>query len=476
MIGGLAIMAACGKVQTTGDAGSTNDAVSGGVCTDTQSDPSNCGSCGHACSAGFSCATGHCGNDVAEVVGGSAHSCVVLYGGGVYCWGENEVGQLGDGGITGPEVCRSGDDPCRPKPAPVSGLGDVIHVSAAFDHSCAVERDGSVWCWGVNGTLELGHDASTDLSCMSVPTMTTVPCNPVPTRVALPDGAKALTVAVGRGYSCVLSRTNEVYCWGDNTRGQLGVALTTMMTSTPQKVGPFIAPVTQIATDHNNTQHACALVNRQVWCWGSNYLGGNGHDPTGEPLCIGVACNFAPQLITTVQGGTFDGIVSIGVGREFGCARRTDATIWCWGSDGGWGSRGQGTTDDSTQPFPVQVNLPAASNVTAMYVGGGNVVSVVDGAGAIWAWGRNNYGLVGNGAVTGAEPTPKLTGFAGASQISMGEGSSLALKPDGTVWVWGDNSEAELGHTPGTAGDQPTAAGTGNIQCNPQPTQLHGLP
>jgi hypothetical protein len=50
------------------------------------------------------------------------------------------------------------------------------------------------------------------------------------------------------------------------------------------------------------------------------------------------------------------------------------------------------------------------------------------------------------------------------------------FKPDGTVWVWGDNSEAQLGHTPATAGDQAPGSGTGAIECNPQPAQLHGLP
>ena len=128
---------------------------------------------------------------------------------------------------------------------------------------------------------------------MSIITNTAVPCNPVPTRVPLPDGAKALAVAVGRGYSCVLSRTNEVYCWGDNTYGQLGVApATTAGTSTPQKVGststPFVAPVTQISTDHNSSPHVCAVSGRQVWCWGANYLGGNGHDPTTDAVCSGV--------------------------------------------------------------------------------------------------------------------------------------------------------------------------------------------
>jgi alpha-tubulin suppressor-like RCC1 family protein len=399
---------------------------------------------------------------------------VVLYGGAVYCWGGNALGQLGDGSIAGTQNCAT-YGPCRPAPVAVSGLTDVVHVSAAAAHSCAIKRDGSVWCWGVNGNLELGHPTSGDMSCMNFAAGNTVPCNPVPTRVALPGGVEAKAVAVGLRYSCVLSTTGDVYCWGDNTWGELGVALATSGTSTPQKVGgtstPFPTAVTQITTDHDDYPHVCALSDGQIWCWGASTLGGNGHDPTADPACGATTCNFTPQVIKTTQGGTFDGIASIGIGRGFGCAHKIDGTVWCWGGDAGWGSRGQGTINDG-KPGPVQVTMALPSNMAALYVGGGNVVFAVDASGETWAWGRNNYGLLGNGTVTGAEPTPRPTGFAGAPQISPGQGDTLALKPDGTVWVWGENTVAELGHTPGTAGDQ-AAAGD---QCNPQPAQLHGLP
>ncbi len=444
-----------------------------GACGDTRTDPNNCGSCGHKCSAdSFTCGNGHCGNEVAEVVGGELHSCAVLYGGAVYCWGENALGELGDGSLAGTERCGT-SRPCRPTPAPVSGLTDVVHVGTGYYHSCAIKGDGSVWCWGANSHLELGHLADQDMTCMNFDTGTTVPCNPVPKQVALPGGVSATSIVAGLSYSCVLSTAGDVYCWGDNTWGELGVSLSTTSTSIPQKVGSastsFPAPVTQITSDHDVYPHVCALSSGQVWCWGASASGGNGHDPMADPACGATMCNFTPQVIKTMQGAAFDAIASVGIGRGFGCARKTDGTVWCWGGDVGWGSRGQGTVND-TDPAPVQV-MPLSNNAAALYVGGGNVVFVVDTNGATWAWGRNQYGLLGNGTVTGAEPTPKTTGFIGASQMSVGQGDTLVLKSDGSVWVWGDNTFGELGHTPATAGDQAILG-----ECNPQPAQMHGLP
>jgi alpha-tubulin suppressor-like RCC1 family protein len=451
--------------------------VTDGACNNTQTDPNNCGSCGHTCSASFfTCTTGHCGNEVAEVVGGSYHSCVVLYGGAVYCWGDNALGELGDGSLAGTAACTSSgtNHPCRPAPAVVSTVANVVQVSIGLEQSCAVEKDGSVWCWGLNTSGELGHSSTGDMTCTDVDAATTVPCNPTPAKVALPGGVEIMSVAAGRRYTCALSTTGDVYCWGDNSWGELGVALSTASTSTPQKVGvsstAFPAAVTQITTDDNDYPLVCALSSGEVWCWGGSAVGGTGHDPTSDPACGATTCNFTPQVVKTTQGAAFGGVASVGVGRDFGCARKTDGTVWCWGGTS-WGSLGQGPSQTGG-PSPVQDTLALPSNVAALYVGGGNVVFATDQTGALWAWGRNDYGLLGNGTVTGAEPTPKATGFTGATQISAGEGSALALKADGSVWVWGDNTFAELGHASGAEGDQPAAGG----ECNPQPAELLGLP
>jgi alpha-tubulin suppressor-like RCC1 family protein len=402
---------------------------------------------------------------------------VLLYGGAVYCWGENSLGELGDGSLAGTNTCDT-NVACRPAPQPVSGLTDVAQISVTFQHSCAVKQDGSVWCWGVNSNLELGHANSSDMNCAAAGASTPIPCNPVPARVSLPGGVLGKAAATGRRYSCVLTTTGDVYCWGDNTWGQLGVQLTTTGSSTPQRVGSsssassvFPAPVSAISSDHNDYPHVCALSNGGIWCWGASNSGQNGHDPAADPACGATTCNFTPQPIKAAQGSALTGVTSFGIGRGFGCALKTDGTVWCWGADGSWGALGQGSASVSSST-PLQVNMPLPSQIAALSVGGGNAVFAVDATGAVWSWGRNNYGLLGNGTVTGAEPTPKATGFSGPVQISAGEGVVLALKPDGSVWLWGDNSAAQLGHVPGTRGDQMTAGG----ESNPLPAMLSGLP
>jgi len=449
-----------GGLGGSGGAGGAGgaDAATDAACGDTQTDPNNCGACGNRCSASFfTCTAGHCGNAVAQLAGGEEQACVLLYSGAVYCWGENNLGELGDGSVAGTNTCET-NVACRPAPQPVSGLADVAQVSVAALHSCAVKKDGSVWCWGVNSNLELGHPSSSDMNCAAAGAATAIPCNPLPTRVGLPGGVLGAAVVTGRRYSC---------------------ALTTTSTSTPQRVGSssgassvFPAAVTALSSDHDDYPHVCALSGGSIWCWGANPGGQNGHDPAADPACGATVCNFTPQPVKTAQGSAFSGVHSFGIGRGYGCALKTDGTVWCWGTDSAWGALGQGSTSTNS-PSPLQVTAPLPSGIAALYVGGGSVVFAVDASGAVWSWGRNNYGLLGNGTVTGAEPTPKASGFASPTSMSVGQGVALALKADGSVWAWGDNSDAELAHVPGTQGDQMPPSGG---ECNPLPAAMQGLP
>lgn len=133
---------------------------------------------------------------------GDHHACVLTGAGAVWCWGGDSFGQLGR---------RAGDGPEEAKydfhPAPVEGLPQVVRVVAGADHSCAIDAEGGLWCWGANRYGQLGARTTDDAVG--------------PTLVELPGSVTQ--VAAGAVHTCALVASGEVLCWGSNVRGQCGL-------------------------------------------------------------------------------------------------------------------------------------------------------------------------------------------------------------------------------------------------------------
>jgi hypothetical protein len=154
-------------------------------------------------------------NAKAISVGDALFSCAVLKTGAVDCWGENSGGELGNGT---PVPCGGGNDACSTVPVPVSGITDAIAVSVGYDHACALLASGSVECWGVNNSKDLGNSGGN---------------SDVPVPVAGVTDATAITA--GGGYSCALIAGGQMDCWGTNNYGQLGNG-TVLTTGVPTPV------------------------------------------------------------------------------------------------------------------------------------------------------------------------------------------------------------------------------------------------
>jgi alpha-tubulin suppressor-like RCC1 family protein len=135
------------------------------------------------------------------VSGGASHTCATHADGSLACWGLNDSGQLGDGTTEQRSV-----------PTPVPGT-DWMVVGAGSSHTCAIKSDGSLWCWGDNTNGQLGDGTSTTNHTQ-------------PTRIANPAGPWA-TISLGNGHTCAALGTGSLYCWGDNSKGQLGDGTTT---------------------------------------------------------------------------------------------------------------------------------------------------------------------------------------------------------------------------------------------------------
>src|SRR5262249_11378416 len=139
------------------------------------------------------------------------------------------------------------------------------------------------------------------------------------------------------------------------------------------------------------------------------------------------------------------GAVAIAAGNFHSLALKSDSTVWAWGWNG-QGQLGNGTFT-TARPWGIATpaQVPGLTGVVAIAAGGHSLALKPDGA--VWAWGDNQYGQLGSGSFTPsaiASPAP-VPGLTGVVAISAGGGHSLALKSDGTVWAWGWNSVGQLG-------------------------------
>ncbi len=366
---------------------------------------------------------------VVAVAAGGSHSCALLAGGAVFCWGLNTLGQIGVGSAGGE----------YPVAVQVPGISGATAVVAGAWHSCARLGTGALACWGRNayGQLGLGFDSDWVAS---------------PGEVKGPGGAGGLmdvtAVAAGAEHTCALALGGQVFCWGSNGSGQTGTgAGDTILAPEPVLGADTLAGASALAAAAWST---CAIVAEgKVACWGANSFGqvGQGMTSSSEPT---------PRLVTGVGGsGTIAGAVSITSGWRHTCALLADGATACWGGNGN-GELGSGTTVNAASP----VAVPAAPGPVAAIAAGDSFTCRLSQAGTAECWGDNRYGQLGRGfAGIGRAPVAVVSGGAAMSAQSLAAGgdSSCAVT-GGALACWGDNYSGELGiGTKGPPVPSPTA-------------------
>lgn len=285
---------------------------------------------------------------------GGYHGCAVRADMTVWCWGYNGSGQIGAG--PGPTAVK------------VPGLDGVVSVSAGDEHTCALKADGTVWCWGRadKGALGYGIAGATDLE------------KSTPVKVTGLSGARA--ISSGDQFTCAILDTGRVRCWGQNLFHQLGL---------PGSNGPSWEPAAEIPAANGTIalaagrDFACALSSQgQVLCWGRN-----------DKNQIGTALVTADPTWVGDGAGTLSGYSMLAAGTDHACAGHVNGTIKCWGGNafGQLGNKAQ-----STSSLPVSVTQ-TLGKVTLLAAGNG-VTCTREADGTGHCWGNNDANQLGFGA------------------------------------------------------------------------------
>ncbi|MCB9596984.1 MAG: hypothetical protein H6719_29950 [Sandaracinaceae bacterium] len=313
-----------------------------------------------------------------QIRAGRDHTCALDEDGRVLCWGDNRNRELALDVVVGDSLV----------PVPID-VPPTVALDAGHDQSCGIDVDGRLWCWGT-----VGPDGTTT--------------GPAP----MSGLGDVVDVGVGSASVCTLGTRSNVLCGGE-----LGA-----------RDGAWSERVTRGARMVSvGSNHACALVDADVRCFG--------HNPTGElgvPPFIGAPWEGAPTTVPGVRDPT-----SVSAGFDHSCAS-TEGELYCWGSNalGQLGIEGIG---NGVPPTPVP-GLDGAEVVES-----GWSVTCAIRRGELWCWGDGSRGQLAVGAWFGAHPPVRVELPGPVRAVTVGVNHTCAIDGDGRPWCWGYNTRGQLG-------------------------------
>ena len=352
---------------------------------------------------------------------GSSCSFVIDAGGALSAWGQNFFGQLGVGFVS-----ASRSAPLLvPFPA---GNNSWQAIAAGGFHALAVGGDGRLYAWGDNTFGQLGNGITNTSETLAV-------------QVSLPPGMTNWTqVAAGYWHSLALADGGELLAWGNGRFGQLGNGTNPLSSATPVVVTRPAGVTRWKAIAAGPYQNLAIGDDGQLYAWGNNFSGQLGvGDTTNRFLPIGVRL---PDGVTRW--------VAVAAGYSHSVAIGDDGQLYAWGSNqtGELGNGTSDPNSPVGSTSPARVLLPAGvTRWLAVSAGYGHNLALGDDA-KLYAWGSNRSGEIGDGTLmprTSPVPVVVPSGVANWAAFTCGNRHNLALDANCRLFAWGNNTEGGMG-------------------------------
>ena len=352
-------------------------------------------------------------SNVQSVKLGYSHTTVISKDGGLYTWGYNDYGQLGNGTTTNSSN-------------PIKIMNDAVDCAGGGNHTIALKKDGTVYTWGYNNCGQLGDGTTTDRTspgAIQIYDHTNVLTSSGVKHGIIPDNGnysfgstgEIVQVAAGGTHSAAVTKDGDLYMWGSNGAGQLGV-YSNANSKIPIKVNNSSSTLPEKSVKYValGGNHSAAITkDGSLYIWGWNNYGQLGDGTTTE--------RYTPIKI-------MDNVASVSLGDYHSAAVTKDGSLYMWGNNSS-GQLGDGTTTSRYTPVKIM------NNVASVSLGSSHSAAITKD-GSLYMWGWNHYGQLGDGTTTSYRYTPVKI-MDNVASVSLGGIHSAAITKDGSLYKWG---------------------------------------
>jgi len=422
-------------------------------------------------------------SDWSLIASGSAHSFAIKNNGTLWSWGSNVFMQLG-----------LEDSDNRTTPSLVNTSSDWAKVNSAYSHTVTIKTNGTIWYWGgyAFSPTQLGEDIdwlNVDAGGVIDDPSYTIGMKTNATlwawgyniygQLGLGDfnqrSAPAqigttsdwVTFIAGGYHNIGLTTGNILYVWGLNDYNQLGLG-DTINRNIPCPLGSPAPPLLLVAnmisssefslswidnanneigfiierkSDRNGTYEQIATLDANITSYTDISVSGfasavyyyyriKSYNGFGES-------SYSNEAFTAISGRW----VNPNAGMSYSLSLKTDGTLWTWG-DNGYGQLGDGSNMTRTTPRQIGILFDWTDNIS---VGDAHTIALKNN-GTLWAWGKNDYGQLGDGTTNNRKTPRQVYGNnTDWSKIEAGSNHNLAIKTNKTLWAWGYNGWCQLG-------------------------------